>query len=151
MKHSADDTPHKHLKAIPGMWPTWPRGLKTSSFIFSNSWLYAAWNSGIKKQSRAKAAWSELSTFQATPFPVGLTKADSPSAWPSQHKYSLGTGVWKFKLHISHRLALEQPQQEKFSISTEILLSCIRSHGLSQGMHRKPEVITPKSLTFKEY
>lgn len=35
------------------------------------------------------------------PFPVGLTKADSPSAWPSLHKHSLGIGSLKVQaLHF---------------------------------------------------
>lgn len=45
----------------------------------------------LKKQpnSCARAVWSELPTFQAMPFPMGLTKADSPSAWPSLPEHSV--------------------------------------------------------------
>lgn len=67
------------------------------------------------------------------PFPVGLTKADNPSAWPSLHKHSLRTAVWKFKLYISYQLVQEQPQQEKFTISTEVSLCWARGHSLLQG------------------
>lgn len=81
----------------------------------------------------AKAAWSELSAFQAMPFPVGLTKADNPSAWPSLHKHSLRTAVWKFKLYISYQLVQEQPQQEKFTVSTEASLRWARGRSLFQG------------------
>lgn len=111
------------------------RTWKKFTYLFSQQQetLTLKWKKKKKKKSCVKAAWSELSTFRATPFPVGLTKADNPSAWPSLHKHSQRIAVWKFKLYILYQLVQEQPQQEKFTISTEALLCWACGHNLFQG------------------